>query len=162
MISAKRIRRFFRARELVLFVGLAMMTLICILPVVWAVSSSFKGKDELYRAVPTLLPRRPTFENFRNVLATKGMQQMPRNLLNSLKITVFAVALQVTLASMGGYAAARLNFMGRDAIFYTFIFLMFIPRAGGLMASYELMNFLHLRNSLIGLALAYPSAWAMV
>jgi len=85
------------------------------------------------------------------------MQQMPLNLLNSLKITVFAVILQVSLASMAGYAFARLRFKGRDAIFYTFIFLMFIPRAGGLMASYELMSFLHLRNTLIGLALAYPS-----
>jgi len=158
MISARRIRRFFRARDLVIFVGLAAMTLVCILPVIWAVSTSFKGKDELYKAVPTLLPRHPNLESFRNVLATTGMQRMPLNLLNSLKITVFAVALQVTLASMAGYAAARLNFRGRDAIFYTFVFLMFIPRAGGLMASYELMNFLHLRNTLIGLALAYPSA----
>ena len=36
--------------------------------------------------------------------------------------------------------------------------LMFIPRAGGLMALYELMEFLHLRNSHLGLILLFPSA----
>jgi ABC-type glycerol-3-phosphate transport system permease component len=34
---------------------------------------------------------------------------------------------------------------------------MFIPRSGGLMAIYELMNFLHLRNSLLGLILLFAA-----
>jgi len=161
MLSARRIRRFFRARDLVILISLLTITLVCLLPIVWAVSSSFKGKDELYKAVPTLLPRRPTLQNFRYVLMQKGMQQLPLNLLNSLKITAVAVVLQVSLASMAGYAAARLKFKGRDAMFYTFIFLMFVRRAGGLMASYELMSFLHLRNQLIGLALAYPAGMSV-
>jgi ABC-type glycerol-3-phosphate transport system permease component len=35
---------------------------------------------------------------------------------------------------------------------------MFVPRAGGLMALYEQMDFLGLRNSHLGLALLFPSA----
>jgi multiple sugar transport system permease protein len=36
--------------------------------------------------------------------------------------------------------------------------MMFIPRAGGLMALYELMSWLKLRNSHLGLILLFPSA----
>ena len=161
MIAARRMRRFFRRRDLVVFISVAFIMVICLLPIVWAVSLSLKGKDELYKAVPTLLPRHPTLKNYRDVLGIAGVQRLPLNLLNSLKITVVAVILQVIMASMAGYAAARLNFRGRDTIFYTFIFLMFIPQAGGLMASYELMSFLHLRNTLIGLALYYPAGMSV-
>jgi hypothetical protein len=41
---------------------------------------------------------------------------------------------------------------------YALIMLMFVPRAGGLMALDELMAFLKLRNSHLGLILLYPSA----
>jgi ABC-type glycerol-3-phosphate transport system permease component len=58
---------------------------------------------------------------------------------------------------MAGFAFGRLDFRGRDLLFYSLIMLMFIPRAGGLMALYELMNFLGLRNSHLGLMLYFPS-----
>jgi ABC-type glycerol-3-phosphate transport system permease component len=79
-------------------------------------------------------------------------------MFNSFKVALGSVAIQLTTASMAGFAFARLNFRGRDLLFYLLIIMMFIPRAGGLMAMYELMEFLHLRNSHIGLMLLYPSA----
>jgi multiple sugar transport system permease protein len=79
-------------------------------------------------------------------------------MLNSFKVTLMAVVIQTTLATMAGYAFARLEFKGRDLMFYSLILLLFIPRAGGLMAVYELMNFLNLRNSHLGLALLFSSA----
>jgi ABC-type glycerol-3-phosphate transport system permease component len=60
-------------------------------------------------------------------------------------------------ASLMGYAFARLDFRGRDLIFYSMIVAMFVPRAGGLMARYELMHTLHLRNSLFGLVLLFSA-----
>jgi len=86
------------------------------------------------------------------------MSQIPLNTLNSFKVAAIAVVVQTTLATMAGYAFARLEFRGRDLLFYLLIMLMFIPRAGGLMALYELMDFLHLRNSHLGLALLFASA----
>jgi multiple sugar transport system permease protein len=77
---------------------------------------------------------------------------------NSVRVTMMSVVIQCVIASMAGFAFGRLEFPARDAIFYLLIILMFIPRAGGLMAVYELMDYLHLRNSLLGLALLFPSA----
>src|SRR5262249_61185962 len=59
------------------------------------------------------------------------------------------------VAAVAGYPFARMQFRGRDLIFVALIMLIFVPRSGGLMALYELMAFLHLRNSLIGLILLF-------
>jgi ABC-type glycerol-3-phosphate transport system permease component len=143
-----------------LFVNLSLIfiSLICLLPFVWSVSSSLKGRDELFETVPTLLPRRPTLGNYQWIFTRRDMSAIPLNMFNSFRVALTAVVIQTTLATMAGYAFARLEFKGRDLLFYILIMLRFIPQAGGLMALYELMHFLKLRNSLEGLALLYASA----
>ena len=61
------------------------------------------------------------------------------------------------LASLAGYGFARMRFRGRDLIFLALMLSIFIPRSGGLMALYELMAFLKLRNSLLGLILLFAA-----
>jgi multiple sugar transport system permease protein len=126
-----------------------------LLPFVWAVSASLKTRQELYVELPSLITTNPTLANYGYVL-----RRMPTFLLqfaNSALVTSGAVLLQVAVAALAGYAFARLRFRGRDIIFFTMIMLTFVPRAGGLMAQYELMNFLNLRNNLFGLILAFAA-----
>ena len=65
------------------------------------------------------------------------------------------------VATLAGYGFARLRFKGRDIVFFTMIMLIFVPRTGALIAQYEVMSFLHLRNSLIGLILAFSGISAV-
>jgi ABC-type glycerol-3-phosphate transport system permease component len=138
--------------------ALLLISLACLLPMVWTVSASLKNRDELYMATPSLIPREPTLANYQWMLGQADMSRLPLNLWNSVKVTVGAVIIQCVVATMAGFAFARLEFRGRDLIFYLLILLMFVPRAGGLMALYELMSFLGLRNSHLGLMLLFPSA----
>lgn len=138
--------------------ALLIVAAICLLPIVWTVSSSLKDRNELYMATPTLLPQNPTLENYTWMLSQTDMSRLPLNMWNSVKVTMGAVIIQSIVATMAGFAFARLKFRGRDLIFYLLILMMFIPRAGGLMALYELMDFLNLRNSHVGLMLLFPSA----
>lgn len=137
--------------------ALVVMVFICLFPLYWSLVSSLKGRAELFEATPSLVARKPTLENYRVVLSLTGGGQIPLYLWNSLKVGLGAVAVQFVVASMAGYAFARMRFRGRDLIFYTLVLMMFVPRVGGLMATYELMDFLHLRNSHIGLMLLFPS-----
>ncbi len=143
-----------------LLVNLALITIaaICLLPIIWAVSASLKDRNELYMATPTLLPQNPTLANYFWMFSQSDMSRLPLNMWNSVKVTMGAVVIQSIVATMAGFAFARLQFRGRDLIFYLLILMMFIPRAGGLMALYELMDFLNLRNSHVGLMLLFPSA----
>jgi ABC-type glycerol-3-phosphate transport system permease component len=154
----KGLKKTFQPGNIFVNVSLILISIICLLPFVWSVSSSLKGRDELFQLRPSLLPRNPTLGNYKWIFTRRDMSQIPLNTLNSFKVAAIAVVVQTSLATMAGYAFARLEFRGRDLLFYMLIMLMFIPRAGGLMALYELMDFLDLRNSHLGLALLYASA----
>src|SRR6185437_9471732 len=80
---------------------LTVIVLICLLPVVWAVSSSLKGAKELYQTVPSLLPAHPTLGNYTFIMSRRGMEAVPRNLFNSLEVSLVSMALTVGLATMG-------------------------------------------------------------
>ena len=119
------------------------------------VSTSFKGRKEFYDATATLFPVHPSLINYQYVLTQLG--HLPIYLRNSFIVTFSAVIIVAILSSLAGYAFARIQFRGRDLIFYAIVLSIFIPNVGGLMALYELMAFLHLRNSLIGLILYFSS-----
>lgn len=152
------VKRNLRPGALAVNVSLLLICLASLLPVVWTVSASLKNREELYLATPHLIPQEPTLANYQWMLSQSDMSRLPLNMWNSVKVTVGAVIIQCVAATMAGFAFARLQFRGRDLIFYMLILLMFVPRAGGLMALYELMDFLNLRNSHLGLMLLFPSA----
>jgi multiple sugar transport system permease protein len=145
-------------RSLPVYFALLVICAVCLIPVVWAVSSSLKTREELYTATPSLIPHNPTLLNYTWMLTRADMSRLPLNMLNSVEVTLAAMVIQCVTATLAGYAFARLQFRGRDFLFYLLVILMFIPRAGGLMALYEEMDFMHLRNSLLGLALLFSSA----
>jgi putative chitobiose transport system permease protein len=152
------IRRSLRPENLVVNLSLLLIVVVCLLPFLWSVSSSLKGRQELFETMPSLFPRDPILGNYQFIFTRRDMSMIPLNMFNSFKVTLIAVVVQTTLATMAGYAFARMEFKGRDLLFYSLILLIFVPRAGGLMAVYELMDFLDLRNNHWGLALLYASA----
>jgi ABC-type glycerol-3-phosphate transport system permease component len=151
------IKRNFRLDNILVNLALLFIVAICLLPFLWSVSSSLKGREELFETMPSLLPREPILGNYEFIFTRRDMSMIPLNMFNSFKVSFIAVVVQTALATMAGYAFARLDFKGRDLLFYTLILLIFVPRAGGLMAVYELMDYLDLRNSHVGLALLYAS-----
>jgi len=155
------IKKLLRPSTLLVNFSLLLIVLICLLPFIWSVSSSLKGREELFQTLPSLLPKDPILGNYQWILTRRDMSMIPLNMLNSFKVTLWAVVIQTVLATMAGYAFARLEFKGRDLMFYSLILLIFIPRAGGLMAVYELMDYLNLRNSHLGLALLFSSAMSV-
>jgi ABC-type glycerol-3-phosphate transport system permease component len=147
-----------RAR-IVVRLALWAILLYFLFPIFWTLSASLKTRVDLYQGAPTLMPLHPTIENY--TFALRKLTGFGLYYRNSLIVTLGAVALQTTVATLAGYGFARLRFKGRDLIFFTMVMLIFVPRAGGLMAQYELMNFLGLRNNLLGLILAFSAGLAV-
>jgi ABC-type glycerol-3-phosphate transport system permease component len=126
------------------------------MPILWAFSMSFKGIQELYgMGSMRFIPRQPSLDNYKWMF--EYLPKLPIYFKNSIITTMGAVLVRTFCAALMGYAFARLDFRGRDLIFYSMIVAMFVPRAGGLMARYELMHTLHLRNSLLGLVLLFSA-----
>jgi ABC-type glycerol-3-phosphate transport system permease component len=150
-----------KSLPLSLNLALLAMVVVCLFPLYWSLNSSFKGDAELFDSSPSLALRHPTLDNYRVAFSVEGGSEFPRYFLNSFVVSGGSVLLQLLVGSMAGYAFARIRFRGRDLIFYTMVLIMFVPRVGGLMATYELMDFLHLRNSHLGLILLFASSVSM-
>ena len=155
--TLRKVRKFFKPSQVIYNLLVLSIIAICLLPFIWVVSTSLKTSDEVFARVPSLIPRHPTLKTYRWMFTRRDMSALPLKLWNSAKVTGGALLFTIIISSMGGYGFARLKFRGRDLLFASFLIMMFIPKAGGLMAWYELMDFLHLRNSHFGLSLAFTT-----
>ena len=151
-----RLRRWARTEGLGAHLILFIVLFIIFLPITWMIGTSFKDALEFASNPAGLLPRRWSLVNYQ--FAFTQIRNLPIYMRNSFILAFGTVTLQVFVCSLAGYAFARMEFRYRDLIFLAILISMFIPRSGGLMALYELMNFLGLRNSLIGLILFFSAS----
>jgi multiple sugar transport system permease protein len=92
------------------WVMVILLTLLVILPLLWMVITSFKTIGESQADPPTLIPQDPSGRAFGEVLTTGGQNPVLRWALNSLAAASLHAALVVVVASMAGYALARMDF----------------------------------------------------
>lgn len=91
-----------------------------------------------------------TYANYSNVFHAIPVT---RYFLNSLIASVFTTIGQVFISTLAGYAFARMNFKGRDIIFFIFLITMFIPPQVNIIPLFFLMRELHLVDTYQALVL---------
>ncbi|HXH34037.1 MAG TPA: carbohydrate ABC transporter permease [Plantibacter sp.] len=72
---------------------------------------------------------------------------------NSLFVSLLTVLLTLVISLFGGYAFARFQFRGKNALFLATIAILMVPYATLLIPLYVLLNLVGLSNSLVGVAL---------
>lgn len=128
-----------------------------LVPLLWIALSSFKSVQEQYRVPATFLPQAPTLEGY--VFVLSNVPLLPFYYLNSLMVSCAATLGTVTIASLAGYAFGRLDFWGRDRLFWGLVISMFLPTSiTSLFATYELIDRLGLLDNRLGLILPYTGA----
>jgi len=141
--------------------ALLLVCLIILLPLLWIALSSLKPVTEIYRIPTSLFPAQPTLEWYRFVL-TK-VPDLPRYYANSLIVTASATAGAVAISCLAGYAFARIDFPGRDQIFWGLIVSLFLPTSiTSLFALYELTDRMGLLDTRLGLILPYTNSGVIV
>jgi multiple sugar transport system permease protein len=103
-------------QKVLLFLLLAAISILTIVPLLWMLSGAFKTRQESY--LLNLIPENPTFENFRYVFTEVPF---PRYMFNSFFVSTTVTILALFFHSMAAYSLARLRFPGRELIF-SFIF----------------------------------------
>jgi ABC-type glycerol-3-phosphate transport system permease component len=151
---ASRLR--FNSNGLIAHIFMIAIVFIVLLPILWMLSTSFKNAQEFFTNSAALIPRSLSMVNYEYMFS--AIQELPLYMTNSFVLAIGVSVVQLVCAALAGYAFARMNFWGRDLIFLSIVVSMFIPRSGGLMALYELMAFLKLRNSLFGLILLFGAS----
>ena len=129
---------------------LVAVAFLALFPIFWLLSGSLQSVEELYGGV-TLLPRAPQLQNYVTAWNEGGFKIFLANSLLYSSVTVAAILL---VASMGGYALARIEFGGRGAILAVILAVMIVPLPASFIALYKLLIFLGLANTRIGYILA--------
>jgi N,N'-diacetylchitobiose transport system permease protein len=134
---------------------MVIVLIIIFVPFIWMVGTTFKDRLTFATSSGSIIPPKFSLVNYEYMFT--AVENLPIYMRNSFMLAFGTVALQVFVSCLAGYAFARMQFRYRDVIFVAILVSIFIPRSGGLMAIYELMNFLHLRNSILGLILLFAS-----
>jgi multiple sugar transport system permease protein len=123
---------------------LIFYSVLTIVPFLWSVSTSFKPSDEVY--LSNLIPDQPSIEAYSTVFG-KIQPNFQTLFANSLFIACVVVILHLIFASLAGYAFARLNFPGRDVLFFIVLGCMMIPDQLRLVPMYQLLVEMGLINT---------------
>ena len=125
-------RRFTRSKigDFFYFSFLILAGLFSMLPLIYAVMTSFKPLDELLIFPPTIFVRRPTLLNYLslpNLLANLDIP-LARYIFNSLFVAIVATFLYIISSSMAAFALSKGKFKGKNIYFTIIQFaLMFNP-----------------------------------
>jgi putative chitobiose transport system permease protein len=117
------VRRAFE--NLLLYFVLCTVAVITIFPFVWVLFTSFKGpNDPIVSVPPQLIPHDPTLDNYLRV-----WRQLPvwRFYLNSIFVSFSIVVLNTLVCALAAYPLAKMNFRGRNAIFYALLATFIVP-----------------------------------
>lgn len=104
---------------------LILVSLLCIFPFLWLLSTALKGNGEnIFQYPPQLIPQAPTLINFKS-----AWSQIPfiTYYINSFIVAFFTVILNLILSSLAAYPLARMEFKGKKIMFYAVLATIMIP-----------------------------------
>jgi multiple sugar transport system permease protein len=146
-----RVARSGRLRSSAFHATSTVLAIVFLFPLLWALLSSLKARDEANQQPPTWFPHSWSLENYRG-LASYG-EGLGTYLFNSIALSVLTVVGTVIVCVLGGYGFARFMFRGKTVLFGLTLAILMVPYATILLPLYIVLGKLGMQNSLVGLAL---------
>ena len=129
---------------------LVVVVFLLLMPIVFAISNSFKTMQEAFNTVFQVIPLHPTLENYRHVF----------DKLPFVKITLytFLIASTVTIFKtitglLAAYAFVYFRFKGKGFLYFIMLSTLFIPFTVTMIPNYLLISKIGLRDRIWGVAL---------
>jgi multiple sugar transport system permease protein len=132
-------------RKALLYALLLAVAGLYLVPFLWSLATSFKPLPETSSF--SLLPHHWTLAAYRTVWSQYSFATYIRN---SLLLAVVVTGANIFLASLGGYAFARLRFPGRELLFLLVLGTLMIPDQLRLVPVFVLLTNWHLIGGFAG------------
>ncbi|CAL9388756.1 Diacetylchitobiose uptake system permease protein NgcG [Streptomyces sp. enrichment culture] len=130
---------------------LVTWAIMVVLPLVWAVMTSFKDDRSIFSS-PWSLPDALHFENWSRAWTEADMSDY---FLNTVLVVGGSLVGTLVLGSMAAYVLARFDFPGNRFVYYLFIGGMGFPVMLALVPLFYVVNNMGLLNTIHGLILVY-------
>jgi multiple sugar transport system permease protein len=123
--------RRWSGQGVILYIVMLALAVMFLLPLLWMFSSSLKLEADVLKMPPDLWPSEPQWKNYTETLAI-----IAPFAFNSVKLALFNVVGVMAVASLAGYAFARMEFVGRDALFVVVVATAIVPSIVYLLPQY--------------------------
>ncbi|MDI3314507.1 MAG: carbohydrate ABC transporter permease [Mycobacterium sp.] len=134
-----------------IYTGLTVGAVITLLPFTLGLLTSFTAPLQFATGGPLALPRPPTLANYIG-LADAGF-------VRALAVTAVMTAMialgQLSFSVLAAYAFARLQFPGRDVLFWVYVATLMVPPTVTVIPLYLMMAQIGLRNTFWALVLPF-------
>lgn len=134
------------------YVILLLGAIVSLFPYWLALMTSLKPANQMFVGQPWLFPTSPTLQNYITVMT---QYSFPTYLLNTLLFAVVITLGQLIFSTMAAYAFARIEFPGRDILFWLYLSTLMVPNIVTLIPLFILMRTLGWINTFYGLAAPY-------
>lgn len=147
-----------RLTDVVIWLLGAIYVVLALIPLYWMAISSLKPESQIISKIPVWIPETITFDHYIKVFERPILLWFKNTIITTLVIILF----RVFIASLAGYAFARLRFKGRDMLFTLMLITLMIPPEVTLIPLYLLVKDLNLVNTLSGIIVPnLPSVFAV-
>ncbi|HSU45879.1 MAG TPA: carbohydrate ABC transporter permease [Arthrobacter sp.] len=153
----RRVRRLPGAGTVGRYAALAVAAALTLGPVLWTLSTSLRTPSESFNLPPSFLPINADFTAYQEVFKQINVGLL---VLNSALVTGLIAFGQMASATLAGYAFARLDFRGKNAIFSLVLATMMVPVQVTIVPVFMLIRGMGLSDTLLALILpAIPTAF---
>ena len=131
---------------------LGTTAVVVMMPYLWMISTSLKGKRELFTYPPTWIP---LIFRSQNYIDAWNAAPFGRYFVNSVFVAVAVTVGQLITCSLAAFAFARMNFKGKNFMFALFLTTTMISTQVTLVPSYLVLKNLHWLDTYQGLIVPF-------
>lgn len=139
----------------IMFACLFLLSLICLLPVIWVALSGFKTPSEMYAVPPTFFPEHIDLSQIVTVWNKSGMVRYFRS---SVMLVIGCLIFDIMINGLAGYVLSRIKPMGSKIVDTLIFWSMLLP---GISMVPLFMTFVDLPGLHINLTGSYLPIWMM-
>ena len=143
-----------KAVKVVVYILLAIWTLVNLFPIYWMFTFSLKDNSEIFGANVAGLPQKWLWSNY---AAAWNTGDMPRFFVNSIVVTVATILITLIASIMATYAITRIIWKGAKLTNSFFMLGLTIPVHSALVPIYKVLIGMKLTNSFAALILPYSA-----
>jgi len=130
-------------------VSLMVVAIPFVFPFLWMISSGLKGASEIF-GQPSLIPRSFQWQNYVDVFT---YQPFARQYFNSLYIALTVTGLTLVVASLAGYALARMRFAGAGLLMLFLVSALMVPEEVTIIPNFFLIRWMGVMDTHVPLIL---------
>jgi multiple sugar transport system permease protein len=139
-------------KKIFIYALLILLVLFSLAPFLWEISTSLKPRQEVMSLPQTVLPQKPTLENYIGIFDRRAFV---RYMINSMIVATASTALALTAGALAAYSTSRIRRQLRIWLMLVFLMPGLFPPILFLVPIYSLMSSVGLTNSYLGLVLVH-------